>query len=446
MSTQQDLFQTVEPISLLDFNSRIKALVNSPTVQNCWIKAETSDVQVRTHCYMELVQKNDRGDIVARIGAIIWGNVFQALNAKFEAVTGQKIATGLSVMVRVSASFNEKFGLKVVVSDINPEFTLGDMIRQRLEIIRKLEAEGLTELNRQIEMVPVPQRIAVISATGAAGYGDFTNQLNGNQYGVKFYTALFSASMQGANTVPSVMAALDRIETHSEHLDCVVIIRGGGSTSDLNSFDNYELAARVARCALPVIVGIGHERDETVLDYVAGVRVKTPTAAAEYLINRGVAALARLGELTTAVTTTAKDMVARATEQLKYYGDFIPLSAKRVIETSRLSIDNAATAIPLCVKGRIEAESLRLSHCRDIVRVSAQQRLSNEQTRLQSWADKLEILSPRNILNRGFALAMRNGEFVTDPSQIKAGDNVTIHLKAGKVRTTVNEVISNNTK
>ncbi|MBR1543879.1 MAG: exodeoxyribonuclease VII large subunit [Muribaculaceae bacterium] len=446
MSAQQDLFQTVEPISLLDFNNRIKALVNSPTVQNCWIKAETSDVRVSTHCYLELVQKNDKGDIVARIGAVMWGNVFQALNAKFEAVAGQKISTGLNVMVRVSASFNEKFGLKVVVNDINPEFTLGDMMRQRMEIIRRLVAEGLTELNKNVAMAPVPQRIAVISAAGAAGYGDFTNQLNGNQCGVKFYTALFSARMQGENTVPSVMAALDRIESYGEHLDCVVIIRGGGSTSDLNSFDNYELAARVARCKLPVIVGIGHERDETVLDYVAGVRVKTPTAAAEFLIKRGTDALARLGELTTAVTTTAKDMVVRATEQLKYYGDFIPLSAKKLIETSRLSLDKAATAIPLCVAGKIGAETVRLSHTQDSVSKAALQHLANEQTRLQNVADKVEILSPRNILNRGFALAMHNGAFVTDTSQIKAGDNVTIHLMTGKVRTTVNEVISNNTK
>ena len=444
MSTQQDLFPAaVEPISLLEFNNRIKALVNSPTVQNCWIKAETSDVRVSTHCYMELVQKNDRGDIVARVGAVMWNNVFQTLNAKFQTVTGQRFATGLTVMIKVSAGFNEKYGMKLVISDINPEFTLGDMMRQRMEIIRRLKAEGLTELNRRIPLQPVPQRIAVISAAGAAGYGDFTNQLGANRYGVVFYTALFQAYMQGSNTVPSIIAALDRIEQSTDAFDGVVIIRGGGSASDLNSFDNYDLAARVARCPLPVIVGIGHERDETVLDFVAGVRVKTPTAAAEYLIKCGADAINRLSELSTAVATVVRDSITRATEQLNHYGDIIPLAARRLLETSRLKLESASTAIPLCVTGRITSETAMLRHTAAAITTAVNQILTNEHTRQRNLADKIEILSPRNILNRGFSLAMRNGRFVTDTAQVAPGDALTIHIKGGKLRATVNEVINN---
>lgn len=274
-----------QSLTLLEYNCRIKNLMYDPDVQNCWVTAETSDLRVsRGHCYLELIQKSDRGDTVARLGAVIWANTFVRLDAQFFQVTGKHLATGMKVMVNVNANFHEQYGLKAVINGINPEFTLGDMERIRKEIIAHLTRDGIIDMNKQLSWPLVPQRIAVISARGAAGYGDFLNQLHNNAYGLKFYTCLFEAVMQGVNTVSSVIAALDRIAAVEEMFDCVVIIRGGGSTSDLNSFDNYDLGSNIAQFPLPIITGIGHDRDVTIPDMVSKLHVKTPTAAAEFLV------------------------------------------------------------------------------------------------------------------------------------------------------------------
>lgn len=249
--SQQDLalqFQPAapKPVTLLEFNRRIKALLYNQQVTAVWVTAETSDVQVRRgHCYLELLQKDENtGQTVAKIGAVIWASTFMRLNAKFYAVTQQRFGTGMKVMVLVSANFHEQYGLKVVINDISPEFTLGDMARRRQEILDRLAREGYIDENKELAFPDVPQRVAVISSAGAAGYGDFMNQLTRNPYGIKYYPCLFAAMMQGASTVSSVIAALDRIEQHQDKFDCVVIIRGGGSTTDLNWFDDYNLALK----------------------------------------------------------------------------------------------------------------------------------------------------------------------------------------------------------
>ena len=299
-------------ITLQEFNNRIKRLLADPSVMNCWVVAETTDVRINQHCYLQLLEKNPKtGATVAKIKAIIWGNQFRFLNARFKQVTGRDIGNDMKIMVCLSVNYSPQYGLTVVINDINPEFTLGDMERQRQEILNRLTQEGIIGQNKTVPVPPVLQRIAIVSAAGAAGYGDFMKQLTDNKYGVCFYPCLFQATMQGVNTVSSVMSALEKVEQSKHLFDCVVIIRGGGATTELNSFDNYELARRVATVPLPVIVGIGHERDITVLDYVAGIRVKTPTAAAEHLILKGANALAHISELSNTVVTLVRDYIAR---------------------------------------------------------------------------------------------------------------------------------------
>ena len=275
MVKNKDMGETA--ISLVEFNRRIGGLLHDASVQRCWVVAETSDVrQSGGHCYLELVQKDAQtGQTLARMRGIVWASVYARLRCEFERATGQPFASGMNVMVEVSANFHEQYGLSVVITGINPTYTLGDMARQRLEILNRLRSEGIIDMNKQLPWDDVAQRVAVISAAGAAGYGDFMNQLHNNPSGIKFYTCLFPAVMQGQSTVTSVIAALERINDYADLFDCVVIIRGGGSTSDLNSFDNYDLAANVAQFPLPVICGIGHDRDNTVVDSVASVRVKT---------------------------------------------------------------------------------------------------------------------------------------------------------------------------
>jgi len=344
----------------------------------------------------------------------------------------------MKVLVNVSASFHRLYGIKVVINDIDPSYTMGDMVRQRQEILKRLTEENLIDRNKQLPCPEVPLRIAIVSAAGAAGYGDFMNQIQGNPYGLQFYTCLFQAVMQGAQTVPTVKAALDRINQYADLFDCVVIIRGGGATSELNSFDNYELASCVATFPLPVIVGIGHERDETVLDYVAAVRVKTPTAAAEWLIQRGTNALAHLDELQDAVVTAVRETVSQAREHLAYFASMIPATARRIIDTNRVRLNNYASSIPFAATGLIATQRTRLDRAGERIGESVMRTLQREQQRLQALDDKATLLSPLNTLRRGYALVRTGDQCVTSASQLQPGDNITIHFATGTTTATVN--------
>ena len=406
-----------QAISLLEYNVRIKRLLASVDVQRCWITAELSDVAVRGgHCYLELVQKDDSNTrILAKNRAVIWANVFARLKFEFESATGMAFASGLKLMVEVTANYHEQYGLSLVISDINTEYTLGGMAMKRREILRRLAEEGIIDMNKELAFPEVPQRIAVVSAEGAAGYGDFMNQLENNPYGVKFYTKLFPAVMQGERTVPTVMAALDKVNDNLQYFDCVVIIRGGGATSELHCFDDYSLAAYVAQFPLPVIVGIGHERDVTVLDDVAAMRVKTPTAAAEWLIAQGETALSRIGELSNTLVALASGYVARANEQLAYY----------------------TSSIPLIVQNRVSNSKTQLGYLFQTIKQAGEQQMLREKMRLQSLEDKVQILSPQNTLRRGYSLTLKNGKAVTNTDDLKHGDMITTMFANGEVKSIV---------
>lgn len=430
----QGTSKTPNTITLQEFNNRIKRLLADPSVMNCWVVAETTDVRINQHCYLQLLEKNPKtGATVAKIKAIIWGSQFRFLNARFKQVTGRDIGNDMKIMVCLSVNYSPQYGLTVVINDINPEFTLGDMERQRQEILNRLTQEGIIGQNKTVPVPPVLQRIAIVSAAGAAGYGDFMKQLTDNKYGVCFYPCLFQATMQGVKTVPTVLAALDKVEQNQHLFDCVVIIRGGGGTEELNSFDNYDLARRVATFPLPVIVGIGHERDITVLDYVAGIRVKTPTAAAEHIILQAANALAHIGDLSNQVVSIARDYIARAKEQLSYYAGNLPIMAQRIIDTNTLRLQNFIQNIPLHVQRRIEGENAQLARQKDAIKNAVAQVKMKETMRLEALGDKIELLSPRKVMARGYTLTTCEGKIMTDAAQLEAGKLVTIHFRDGKV-------------
>ena len=429
-------------ITLREFNNRIKRLLNNPAVCNCWICADLSDVNVRGgHCYLELLEKDERtGATVAKMRGIIWANRFAYLRQKFVQVTGQDLRSGLKVMLEVSVNYHEQYGISLIITDIDPSYTLGDMERLRREILARLKAEGIIDMNKQLEFPVVPQRIAIVSAAGAAGYGDFMNQLHHNAYGLQFYTCLFPAVMQGKETVASVTAALDRINSHIDLFDCVVIIRGGGSTSDLNSFDDYNLAANVAQFPLPVVVGIGHERDVTILDYVACRRVKTPTAAAELLIGCGVEALARIDELRETIVSIAREYITEAQLQMQYLTSTIPLVAGNIVERNRTRLQHIMQIVPLTAQSRIAQGNERLLFFLKQMQQASAQTIMREKMRLTAIYEKVHILSPQNTLRRGYSLTTVNGHAVTDASQLAAGDTITTHLANGTVTSTINKL------
>ena len=438
MVKNKDMGETA--ISLVEFNRRIGGLLHDASVQRCWVVAETSDVrQSGGHCYLELVQKDAQtGQTLARMRGIVWASVYARLRCEFERATGQSFASGMNVMVEVSANFHEQYGLSVVITGINPTYTLGDMARQRLEILNRLRREGIIDMNKQLPWVDVAQRVAVISAAGAAGYGDFMNQLHNNPSGIKFYTCLFPAVMQGQSTVTSVIAALERINDYADLFDCVVIIRGGGSTSDLNSFDNYDLAANVAQFPLPVICGIGHDRDNTVVDSVASVRVKTPTAAAEWLLDRAQSALDHVNALTDMVVDSATQMLSGARQQLAYFTSGIPLMADNIVVRHRARLQQIAAAIPVVAARRIDGAGKDLAFASQRLAMAARQCVANERQRVTGLEKQVELLSPDRVLCRGYSLTLRDGHVVTSASSRRAGDSLVTRFADGE-RTSVVE-------
>ena len=438
MVKNKDMGETA--ISLVEFNRRIGGLLHDASVQRCWVVAETSDVrQSGGHCYLELVQKDAQtGQTLARMRGIVWASVYARVRCEFERATGQPFASGMNVMVEVSANFHEQYGLSVVITGINPTYTLGDMARQRLEILNRLRREGIIDMNKQLPWVDVAQRVAVISAAGAAGYGDFMNQLHNNPSGIKFYTCLFPAVMQGQSTVTSVIAALERINDYADLFDCVVIIRGGGSTSDLNSFDNYDLAANVAQFPLPVICGIGHDRDNTVVDSVASVRVKTPTAAAEWLLDRAQSALDHVNALTDMVVDSATQMLSGARQQLAYFTSGIPLMADNIVVRHRARLQQIAAAIPVVAARRIDGAGKDLAFASQRLAMAARQCVANERQRVTGLEKQVELLSPDRVLRRGYSLTLRDGHVVTSASSLRAGDSLVTRFADGE-RTSVVE-------
>ena len=434
--------QASTAITLREFNNRIKRLLMNPAVCNCWIRADLSDVNVRGgHCYLELVEKDERtGATVAKMRGIIWSNRFSYLRSKFLQVTGQDLKSGLKVLVEVSVNYHEQYGISLIINDIDPSYTLGDMERIRREILMRLKAEGVIDMNKQLEFPAFPQRVAIVSASGAAGYGDFMNQIHNNAYNLQFYTCLFPAVMQGQNTVTTVIAALDRINEHIDLFDCVVIIRGGGATSDLNSFDDYTLASYVAQFPLPVVVGIGHERDVTILDYVACRRVKTPTAAAELLVGCGVEALAHVDELKDSILNIARDYLSAAKQQLQYLSGTIPLMASNIIERNDARLRHLMQIVPITAQNRINSEHERLRYRLQSLTQASAQLLVREQLRLSAMQDKIDILSPQNTLRRGYSLTTLGGKAVIDASSLRPGDVIVTSFKTGSVESTVNNI------
>lgn len=355
---------------------------------------ELSDVRSNTtgHCYLEFVQKDPRSNnLVAKARGMIWSNIYRLLKPYFEETTGQLFASGIKVLVKVTVQFHELYGYSLTVLDIDPAYTLGDMARRRREILMQLEEEGVLTLNKELEMPVLPQRIAVISSATAAGYGDFCHQLQHNSGGFFFYTELFPALMQGNQVEESVLAALDRINDRVNEFDVVVIIRGGGATSDLSGFDTYLLAAACAQFPLPVITGIGHERDDTVLDSVAHTRVKTPTAAAELLIHR----------------TPNRQIIWKS---------YPPVCNKGVCpaRTGRTEAGNDSDPhpepcspktyrCPLCLAG--SRKRLGASHSDPVVPSSSP---------AGTFAATCGGASPDKLLSRGYSITLKDGKAVTD--------------------------------
>lgn len=423
---------TGKPITLLELTQRISNLVMRPETQNVWITAELQDVASRGgHCYMELLQKDEDGRQVARIRGCCWANIYGPLSRRFYEATGQQFASGLKVMLRVSARMHSVFGLSLDIQEVNPEYTMGDLIRRRNEILRKLQDEGILEDNRSLKWPIVIQRVAIISAPGAAGYGDFMNQLLNNPSRLKFKTRLFPAVMQGASAPASIIAALEEIAKEAKEWDGVVIIRGGGATSDLQAFEDYALAASVAQFPLPVAIGIGHERDVTVLDWVANIRLKTPTAVAEWLIGKGETVLGALIAAGNKIVQYATQRVAGDKEQLAQAEALLPVAATGAVERSKAMLTRAVSTLYGLSSGKIEPSRARLDMIAANLAAASSNQLRRQAERLDASEKLLEVLSPASTLARGYSITRIDGHAVSSVKDVPLGALLEITLADG---------------
>lgn len=423
---------TGKPITLLELTQRISNLVMRPETQNVWITAELQDVASRGgHCYMELLQKDEDGRQVARIRGCCWANIYGPLSRRFYEATGQQFASGLKVMLRVSATMHSVFGLSLVIQEVNPEYTMGDLIRRRNEILRKLQDEGILEDNRSLKWPIVIQRVAIISAPGAAGYGDFMNQLFNNPSRLKFKTRLFPAVMQGASAPASIIAALEEIAKEAKEWDGVVIIRGGGATSDLQAFEDYALAASVAQFPLPVAIGIGHERDVTVLDWVANIRLKTPTAVAEWLIGKGETVLGALIAAGNKIVQYATQRVAGDKEQLAQAEALLPVAATGAVERSKAMLTRAVSTLYGLSSGKIEPSRARLDMIAANLAAASSNQLRRQAERLDASEKLLEVLSPASTLARGYSITRIDGHAVSSVKDVPLGALLEITVADG---------------
>ncbi|MDE5940961.1 MAG: exodeoxyribonuclease VII large subunit [Muribaculaceae bacterium] len=430
-------------LSLLELTRLVTSLVQRPETQNVWITAELSDVAVRGgHCYMELLQKDERGLQIAKARGVIWANQFPRIDAEFFSATGQRFATGLKVMLRVSAAFHPVYGFSLVVTAVNPDYTMGDLMRRRREIIERLRREGILELNRQLRWPDVPQRIAVISAPGAAGYGDFINQLYNNPSRLRFTTRLFPAVMQGTAAPRSIIAALDAIAAETDNWDGVVIIRGGGATSDLQAYEDYELAASVAQFPLPIAIGIGHERDITVLDWVANKRLKTPTAVAEWLVACGDNALAFLAAIGNRILQLASQRISGHKEQLAHAEGLLPMAARSAVDRAASRLRNATAALSGIGARRLHPQITRIDMTMQAIAAAAAALVARQNTRIGAAATLLDALSPAATLKRGYSVTRVNGHAVTSASAIPPGATVETTFASGRLLSTPVEIIT----
>ena len=444
-------------LTLYELNALVRETLALQMPDEYWVEAELSEArEVRGHCYMELIQKDDRSNTpVAKASAKCWASTWQLVKPHFMRVTGQQVHAGMKVLLKVYAQFHESYGFSWIVTDIDPTYTLGDMARKRLEIIRQLKEEGVFELQKELRLPMFCQHIAVISSANAAGYGDFVNQLESNEYGFRFHTQLFPAIMQGEGVEQSVIAALEKIFRTPLQLprggeqeasprgglegvfDCVVIIRGGGATSDLSGFDTLALAEHVANFPIPIITGIGHERDESVLDMVSHTRVKTPTAAAAFLISHLKGVLDVIEDAEQSIVLKVRQQMEMEKIRLLHLSQQIPSLYSLVKSRQETRLDRLQSSLQLSVSRRLQDERHRLDILSHNLPPIAERKLLQEHHRLDLLREKLEALNPELLLRRGYSITLSAGKIVKDASLLHPGDLIETRLQKGTVHSVV---------
>ena len=468
-----------ESITLCELLLTVRKEIANTFSDAYWIRAEISEIRENAngHCYLELIEKDSSGKlIVAKSRASIWADTYKILKPYFVKETGQELKPGMKLMVQVSVSFHEVYGFNCTIRDIEPTFTLGDLAKKRLETIKQLHDDGIWDMNQSLEL-PMPlNRIAIITSSTAAGYGDFIDQLQNNKSGFKFKTRLFPAIMQGDGAAESIIEALDTVYEIHEKYDAVAIIRGGGSTTDLLAYDEYELAASCAQFPLPIITGIGHDRDQSVVDMVANIRCKTPTAVAAFIIDQMDETANHLLDLEETMKQQISDNLEMARKRLKdgavNFSQRINLLLKeeeQTIERDQINFKHVVSLLLMKQKQELKDSSIKVSqrlslllkeekqaversqsdflHIISLLMMKQKQKLnvkrdqfktavknlfSEEKHELAMHEKSVQFLSPDYILKKGYTLTLKDGKAVKSQAELKSGDLITSVFADGK--------------
>lgn len=428
-------------LTLYELNQMVHETITISMPDEYWVEAEISDIQeVRGHCYMELIQKDEYGNTpLARASAKCWKNKWMYISPHFERITGHILRAGMKILVQVYADFHETYGFSWIITDIDPTFTMGDMARKRQDIIRKLQEAGVLELQKELSLPLFTQRIAVISSEQAAGYGDFCNQLAENDYGFQFKLSLFRSIMQGEQIESSIISALNEINRQIDHFDVVVIIRGGGSTSDLSGFDSLLLAENVANFPLPVITGIGHDRDESVLDLVSHIRVKTPTAVATLLIDHLIEVYNRISDAQEELIQMVQRRIEIEKIRLNVISEKVPVLFSLVSNRQNAWFDNLFLRIQNAITKRITQTEQHLNSLSEMLSPLYGHIRIRENHRLEILQQKIKAQDPMLILNRGYSITTLNGRVIRNAKNLKKGDTLCTQMAKGKVTSIVKE-------
>jgi exodeoxyribonuclease VII large subunit len=451
-----------EKLSLTELQLIIKDSLYLALPDMYWITAEVSEIKENYagHCYLELIEKHpDEKNVRARAKAIIWNNRYRFLKSLFVNITGEPLRAGMKVLVRIKVEYHELYGLSLVISDIDPSFTIGEMAMKRQMVIRRLEEEGVFLMNKELEFPFVPQRIAVISSKSAAGYSDFIRHLNDNSYGYVFYTALFETIMQGTETEQSVISALDRIAANSEIIDVVAILRGGGSQSDLSWFDSYNIAYHVTQFPIPVITGIGHEKDMSVTDMVAFQSLKTPTAVADHLIRCVADAENQLNEMSSGIAENTKLiiekyrdinesfkiklipvvrlMISNQKEKLSNRIIEIINFGKKYIARAGLSPANQSSKLVSAAGSYIMSKKTTIDRNRDDLVSLTLNSIENRKIRTAGLENSLNILNPENVLKRGYTITTKKGMIIRSAGLVAVDDIIETRFSDGTAKSKV---------
>jgi exodeoxyribonuclease VII large subunit len=451
-----------EKLSLTELQLLIRDSLYLALPQTFWVVAEISEITINSsgHCYLELVEKNqDEKNLKARIKGIVWNSRFSFIRSYFENITGETLRGGIKILVKARVEYHELYGLSLVISDIDPSYTIGEMEMKRQLIIKRLEEEGVFSMNRELEFPVLPQRIAIVSSRNAAGYTDFINHLRGNSAGYVFYTALIETPMQGTDTEDGVISALDKIAVYAGLFDVVVIIRGGGSQTDLSWFDSYAIAYHVTQFPLPVITGIGHEKNMSVTDMVAFSSLKTPTAVADFLIGGMSDAENKLSEMSSDIREIVRMIIEENRNTIANFSiKLLPMArvmislsrekiSSKVMELARLGREKTFRSgiITEGMKSRLISSVKAFSAEQTRAAEAAKQRLTssvatslhNCRERILSLENALTILNPENVLRRGYSITSLDGKILKYSTQVNMGDIIDTRLMDGTIKSKV---------